>query len=113
VAEFPDIQVAYPVHLNPHVQDTFTQLLSGVDWVHLLPPLDYLSFLHLMRLAYLVMTDSGGVLEEAPTFQKPVLVIRAVTERPEAVQTGIARRRGALFALPLLSAALRGPPGQF
>jgi len=94
VAEFPDIQVVYPVHLNPHVQDTVTQLLSGVERVHLLPPLDYLSFLHLMRLAYLVMTDSGGVLEEAPTFQKPVLVIRAVTERPEAVQTGIARLVG-------------------
>ncbi len=95
VAEFPDIQVVYPVHLNPHVQVTVLELPSGVDRVHLLPPLDYLSFLHLMRLAYLVLTDSGGVLEEAPTFQKPVLVIRAVTERPEAVQTGIARLVGA------------------
>ena len=91
VAQFPDIQVLYPVHLNPQVHNTVYPLLSGLERVHLLPPLDYLSFLNLMRRAHLIVTDSGGVLEEAPTFHKPVLVIRAVTERPEAVQAGLAK----------------------
>jgi UDP-N-acetylglucosamine 2-epimerase (non-hydrolysing) len=91
VAEFPDILVLYPVHLNPRVRQTVYPLLSGVERLQLLPPLDYLPFLHLMERAHLIVTDSGGVLEEAPTLHKPVLIIRGVTERPEAVQAGLAR----------------------
>jgi UDP-N-acetylglucosamine 2-epimerase (non-hydrolysing) len=91
VAEFHDILVLYPVHLNPRVRQTVYPLLSGVERLQLLPPLDYLPFLHLMEQAHLIVTDSGGVLEEAPTLHKPVLIIREVTERPEAVEAGLAR----------------------
>jgi UDP-N-acetylglucosamine 2-epimerase (non-hydrolysing) len=86
-----DIHIAYPVHLNPNIQEPVHRLLSGVANVTLLRPIDYLTLVHLMRRAYLVITDSGGIQEEAPSLGKPVLVLRQVTERPEAVEAGAAK----------------------
>jgi len=91
VNNFSDVRVIYPVHLNPNVRNTVQARLSNVDRVHLIPPVDYFEFLSLLRRCYLVLTDSGGVQEEAPTFHKPVLVLRKVTERPEASLMGLAR----------------------
>ncbi len=87
----PDVRCVYPVHLNPHVQRTVYRLLGGVERVYLIPPLDYWSFIQLMTRSYLVLTDSGGVQEEAPSLGKPVLVMREVTERPEAAEAGLAK----------------------
>lgn len=84
-----DVSVV-PVHLNPTVRDSVAKLLSGVGRVSLLAPLDYLSFLSLMQNSWLVLTDSGGVQEEAPVLGKPVLILRQTTERPEAVECGAA-----------------------
>lgn len=83
-----DIEILYPVHLNPQVREPVHRLLGGRSNVHLIPPLDYLPFVYLMRRCHLVLTDSGGVQEEAPSLGKPVLVMREVTERPEAVAAG-------------------------
>jgi UDP-N-acetylglucosamine 2-epimerase (non-hydrolysing) len=94
VEKFPDIFVVYPVHLNPNVNLPVQEILSGVDRVNLSPPQDYLAFVNLMRQAYLILTDSGGVQEEAPTFRVPLLVLRQVTERPEAIQAGMAKLIG-------------------
>lgn len=91
VRTFPDIRVIYPVHLNPNVRLTVMARLGNLDRVHLTPPLDYFGFLSLLRRCYLVLTDSGGVQEEAPTFGKPVLVLRKLTERPEASLAGLSR----------------------
>jgi UDP-N-acetylglucosamine 2-epimerase (non-hydrolysing) len=91
VSQFEDVHVVYPVHLNPNVRSTVQEKLSGIDRIHLTPPMDYLQFVSLLRRSYLVLTDSGGVQEEAPTFGKPVLVLRKVTERPEASMMGLAR----------------------
>lgn len=91
VAKFPDVHVIYPVHLNPNVRGTVQERLSSVERVHLTPPMDYLRFVSLLRRCYIVLTDSGGVQEEAPTFGKPVLVLRKVTERPEAAMLGLSR----------------------
>ena len=88
---FPDVRVVYPVHLNPNVRQTVEAMLGGRDRIHLVPPLDYFAFAQLMRRSYLILTDSGGVQEEAPAFRKPVLVLRKVTERPEASLMGLAR----------------------
>ena len=85
------VRVVYPVHLNPRVQEVAYRLLGDVPNVALVPPLDYLRLVHLMKRAYLVLTDSGGIQEEAPGLGKPVLVLREVTERPEAVTAGTAR----------------------
>jgi UDP-N-acetylglucosamine 2-epimerase len=85
-----DVQIIYPVHLNPAVQTTVRSLLGDHPAVHLLPPLDYLSFIWLMSKAHLILTDSGGIQEEAPALGKPVLVIRDSTERPEAIEAGTA-----------------------
>ncbi len=85
------VRIVYPVHLNPRVRDPVHRLLGDVRNVALLPPLDYLRLVHLMKRAYLVLTDSGGIQEEAPGLGKPVLVLREVTERPEAVASGTAR----------------------
>jgi UDP-N-acetylglucosamine 2-epimerase (non-hydrolysing) len=85
---FPDVHFVYPVHLNPNVQVPVSTLLGGKPNVHLLEPLEYQSFLLLLRNAHLVLTDSGGIQEEAPGLGKPVLVMREVTERPEAVEAG-------------------------
>jgi UDP-N-acetylglucosamine 2-epimerase (non-hydrolysing) len=90
VERFDDVRVIYPVHMNPNVRNTVEARLGNVDRVHLTAPLDYFAFLSLLRRCYLVLTDSGGVQEEAPTFGKPVLVLRNVTERPEASMLGLA-----------------------
>jgi UDP-N-acetylglucosamine 2-epimerase (non-hydrolysing) len=87
----PDVQCVYPVHLNPNVQEPAHSVLAGHERISLIPPLDYVSLIHLIRRSTLILTDSGGIQEEAPTFGKPVLVLREVTERPEAVQAGCAR----------------------
>ena len=76
------------MHLNPNVREPVNRLLSGMDNLHLIEPLDYLPFVYLMRKAHLIVTDSGGVQEEAPSLGKPVLVMRDTTERPEAVAAG-------------------------
>jgi UDP-N-acetylglucosamine 2-epimerase (non-hydrolysing) len=91
VERFPHIRVIYPVHLNPNVTSTVEAKLSNRDRIHLIPPVDYFQFLSLLRRCYLVLTDSGGVQEEAPIFHKPVLVLRKVTERPEASLLGMAK----------------------
>ncbi len=88
---FADVRIVYPVHLNPKVQAPVREILGRHERVLLTPPLDYLSLVHVLRRATLVLTDSGGIQEEAPTFGKPVLVLRDVTERPEAVAAGCAR----------------------
>lgn len=85
------VSVVYPVHLNPRVREPVHRILGDLGNVTLAPPLDYLRFVHLMKRAYLVLTDSGGIQEEAPGLGKPVLVLREVTERPEAVEAGTAR----------------------
>jgi len=89
-----DCQVVYPVHLNPNVQRPVNLLLSDIDNVHLIEPLDYLPFVYLMSKSYLILTDSGGIQEEAPSLGKPVLVMRDNTERPEAVDAGTVRLVG-------------------
>lgn len=91
---YPDIRFVYPVHLNPNVQEPVYRLLGGVPNISLLPPLDYLPWVHLIRRATLMLTDSGGLQEEAPGLGVPVLVLRQVTERPEGVQAGTVRLVG-------------------
>src|SRR6185436_15885537 len=81
-------EVVYPVHLNPNVQRVAHSVLANHPAIHLIPPLDYLPFVHLMRRAAILVTDSGGIQEEAPSLGKPVLVTRDTTERPEAVEAG-------------------------
>ena len=88
LARREDLQIVYPVHLNPQVRNVVMAQLDGLSRVHLIAPLDYLDFVWFMQRAYLILTDSGGVQEEAPYLGKPVLVMRDVTERPEAVQAG-------------------------
>lgn len=94
IAELDDIEIVYPVHLNPNVQEPVLRLLGDMPNVHLIAPLDYLPFVQLMRRASLIITDSGGIQEEAPSLGKPVLVMRDVSERPEAVEAGTARLVG-------------------
>lgn len=89
-----DVQIIYPVHLNPNVQEPVRRILSDSPSVHLIEPLDYLPFVYLMSQSYLIITDSGGVQEEAPSLGKPVLVMRDTTERPEAVEAGTVRLVG-------------------
>jgi UDP-N-acetylglucosamine 2-epimerase (non-hydrolysing) len=89
-----DLEVVYPVHPNPRVRETVDATLAGHERVHLLAPLDYTHFVHLMKKAAVVLTDSGGIQEEAPSLGKPVLVMREVTERPEAIEAGTARLVG-------------------
>ncbi len=88
LAQRKDVQILYPVHLNPNVQAPVKRILSNNPRVHLIEPQDYLPFVFLMSRAYLILTDSGGVQEEAPSLGKPVLVMRNTTERPEAVEAG-------------------------
>jgi len=95
IASRGDVQVVYPVHLNPNVQEPVRRILSGVPDVHLIEPLDYLPFVYLMDRSALLITDSGGVQEEAPSLGKPVLVMRDTTERPEAVEAGTVKLIGA------------------
>ncbi|MFM8396160.1 MAG: non-hydrolyzing UDP-N-acetylglucosamine 2-epimerase [Acidobacteriota bacterium] len=93
-AHSPDLQLVYPVHLNPNVQEVVHAELGPLPNVSLLPPLDYLPLVHLMKAAELILTDSGGIQEEAPGLGKPVLVLREVTERPEGVEAGTVRLVG-------------------
>ena len=94
LSERSDIDIVYPVHLNPNVRGPVTELLAGRRNIHLIPPQSYLGFVRLMQRAHVILTDSGGVQEEAPSLGKPVLVMRDVTERPEALQAGTARLVG-------------------
>ncbi|WP_222105725.1 non-hydrolyzing UDP-N-acetylglucosamine 2-epimerase [Paraburkholderia sp. BCC1885] len=91
---YPDVQILYPVHLNPNVREPVTRLLGDIPNIYLEEPAGYPEFVYLMTRAYLVMTDSGGVQEEAPALGKPVLVMRETTERPEAVTAGTVRLVG-------------------
>lgn len=90
----PDVQVVYPVHLNPNVQEPVKRLLKSVDNIFLVEPQDYQPFVYLMSRAHLILTDSGGIQEEAPSLGKPVLVMRDTTERPEAVAAGTVKLVG-------------------
>jgi len=87
----PKIQIIYPVHLNPHVQKPVKKILANIKNINLIEPLDYSSFIWLLEKSYLVLTDSGGIQEEAPSLGKPVLVMRKTTERPEGVKAGVAK----------------------
>lgn len=91
---FPFIDIVYPVHLNPQVQEPVEALLQGINNIYLIKPVDYVSFIYLMKRAYLILTDSGGVQEEAPALGKPVLIMRNITERPEAIAAGTAKLVG-------------------
>ncbi len=93
-AQNPDVQIIYPVHLNPNVSEPVNRILGHIDNIMLIEPQDYLPFFWLMHHAYLILTDSGGIQEEAPSLGKPVLVMRNTTERPEAVQAGTVRLVG-------------------
>ena len=93
-SEFPQHQIVYPVHLNPNVQEPVRRILADVSNIYLIEPLDYLPFVYLMNQSYLILTDSGGIQEEAPSLGKPVLVMRETTERPEAVTAGTVKLVG-------------------
>jgi UDP-N-acetylglucosamine 2-epimerase (non-hydrolysing) len=90
----PDISLVFPVHPNPQVRDVAEAELAGAARVHLLPPLDYPDFLHLIAASWAIVSDSGGIQEEAPSFGKPLLILRPDTERPEVVECGVARLVG-------------------
>ena len=90
----PDIQIVFPVHLNPNVTQPVNRILSNIDNIHLIEPLDYLTFVKLLNDSYLILTDSGGIQEEAPSLGKPVIVMRETTERTEAVISGSVRLVG-------------------
>ena len=90
----PDVEIVYPVHLNPSVQIPVKKYLSDYNNIHLLKPLDYLPFIHLLMQSYIILTDSGGIQEEAPSLGKPVLVMRDTTERPEALAAGTVKLVG-------------------
>ena len=92
---YPEVHFVYPVHLNPNVQEPVNSILMGLHNVHLIDPLEYEPFVYLLKYCYIVLTDSGGIQEEAPSLGKPVLVMRDVTERPEAVDAGTVRLVGA------------------
>lgn len=124
LADRNDVQVVYPVHPNPSVRGPVHRLLKGVAHVHLIEPLDYIELVYLMARCYFVMTDSGGMQEEAPGLGKPVLVLRETTERPEAVGAGMARLVGTdvqrivdaaqrLFDDPAAYAAMAGARNPF
>ncbi|MFD2366435.1 non-hydrolyzing UDP-N-acetylglucosamine 2-epimerase [Pseudoduganella sp. GCM10020061] len=91
---FPEIDIVYPVHMNPNVSEPAYRLLGGVANIYLIPPLDYLPFVYLMQRSELILTDSGGIQEEAPSLGKPLLVMRDNSERPEAISAGTARLVG-------------------
>lgn len=93
-ADHPDVDFLYPVHLNPNVREPVARILNGVGNVHLIEPQDYLPFVYLMKRSHIILTDSGGIQEEAPSLGKPVLVMRDTTERPEAVAAGTVKLVG-------------------
>lgn len=90
----PDVHIVYPVHLNPKVQEPVFRLLADFENIHLINPLDYENFVRLMDRSYLILTDSGGIQEEAPSLNKPTLVMRECTERPEGIEAGVVRLVG-------------------
>ena len=94
IAERPDVEIVYPVHRNPNVVGPAHDLLSNRPNIHLIEPVAYVPFVHLMWRAYMLITDSGGIQEEAPSLGKPVLVLRQKTERPEAVEAGTVKLVG-------------------
>ena len=94
VTDFPDVELVYPVHLNPAVRETVNKYLAGMDRVHLIDPIDVRDMHNAMDRSYMIMTDSGGLQEEAPSLGKPVLVLRNETERPEAVEAGTVKVAG-------------------
>jgi UDP-N-acetylglucosamine 2-epimerase (non-hydrolysing) len=94
VEQNPETRLIYPVHLNPNVQEPVRRLLGGLEHIHLIDPLPYPAFAHLMSRCDIILTDSGGVQEEAPSLGKPVLVMRSTTERPEAIEAGTAKLVG-------------------
>lgn len=94
VAKHEDVEIVFPIHLNPKVRDIAKKILGDNDRIHLIEPLDYLPFAHLQKKVYMIVTDSGGVQEEAPTLGKPVLVVRRETERPEGIEAGTAKLIG-------------------
>jgi UDP-N-acetylglucosamine 2-epimerase (non-hydrolysing) len=93
-ADNDDVEILYPVHLNPNVREPVNRLLTGITNIHLIEPVEYLPFVYLMNRSYLILTDSGGIQEEAPSLGKPVLVMRDTTERPEAVSAGTVKLVG-------------------
>ena len=93
--KYPDVEIVYPVHLNPNVQKPVKEILDGIENIHLMQPLSYPDFVYAMKQAYFLLTDSGGIQEEAPGLGKPVLVMRDTTERPEAIDAGTAKLVGA------------------
>jgi UDP-N-acetylglucosamine 2-epimerase (non-hydrolysing) len=114
LAARPDAQVVYPVHRNPNVDGPVRRLLAGRDNIHLLDPLEYVPFVDLMTRAHLILTDSGGIQEEAPSLAKPVLVMREKTERPEAVEAGTVRLVGTdVEAILAESARLLDDPAHY
>ena len=92
--EFPEVEFVFPMHLNPNAREPVNRLLANLNNVFLMEPLDYISFVYLMNKAYVLLTDSGGIQEEAPSLGKPVLVMRNTTERPEAVDAGTVKLVG-------------------
>jgi len=93
-ARFSDVLIAFPVHLSPSVRDTILPRLKGQDRIVLLEPINYFETVHFIKAAYLILTDSGGIQEEAPALGKPVLVLRDITERPEGIRAGTVRLVG-------------------
>jgi UDP-N-acetylglucosamine 2-epimerase (non-hydrolysing) len=105
--------IVFPVHMNPHVQGAVQQRLASIDRIHLISPQPYLPFIDLMQRARLIVTDSGGIQEEAPSLGKPVLVTRVATERPEVLSTGLVRLVGtsrAAIRAEILRSLRDGPP---
>lgn len=102
---FPDVDIVYPVHLNPNVRAPVNRILAGIDNVLLIEPLDYLPFVYLMNASHIILTDSGGIQEEAPSLGKPVLVMRDTTERPEAIAAGVVRLVGTDYDAIMSAAA--------
>lgn len=94
VRKHSDVIVIYPVHPNPNVRDIVKKNLAGQERIYLIAPLDYLAFINLMKKSYIILTDSGGLQEEAPTLRKPLLVMRDITERPEALEAGLSKLIG-------------------
>ena len=94
IATGDNVEIVYPVHLNPNVRKPVSEILNGAGNIHLIEPLDYPHLVWLMKKAYLILTDSGGIQEEAPGLGKPVLVLRDVTERSEGIEAGTCRLVG-------------------
>lgn len=88
MTEYPDVKAIYPIHMNPAVRETANEILGDNDWIHLIEPLDVVEFHNFLNNSYMILTDSGGIQEEAPSLGKPVLVMRDTTERPEGVKAG-------------------------